>query len=349
MKKEILLKLKEAVFSILPISVIILILSFTPLFSLNSSEMLAFLVTTVMLIIGVTLFNLGADIAMTPMGKTIGSGITKKGKLISLIVICFCLGLFITIAEPDLQVLASQVSDITNKTLLTVVVGLGVAFFIVIAILKIIFKLPISSLLMFMYLVLFSITALVVVFGNDKFIPLCFDSGGVTTGPITVPFIMALGTGIAATLSQKTAKEDSFGFVAFCSIGSVLEVVILKFLFDRNNEIILSASSGLDNWGQSLLTTSLVMMKEVGIPLLLIATFYLIINFIYLKNSKKFLLKLGVGIIYTFLGLVIFLTAANVVYMPIGRLIGSQVAEKNTTILVIVGFILGMVTVLAEP
>ena len=349
MKKEIISKLKEAVFSILPISVIILILSFTPLFDLNATEMSAFLLTTVMLIVGVALFNLGADIAMTPMGKTIGSGITKSGKIITLIVICFCLGLFITIAEPDLQVLATQVSDITNKTLLTIVVGLGVAIFMVFGILKVVFKLQISLLLMYMYLFLFALTALVVVFGNEKFISLCYDSGGVTTGPITVPFIMALGNGIAGTLSQKNAKEDSFGFVAFCSIGSVIAVVVLTFLFDSSKEIILSETGGLANWGMALLTTTFTMMKEVGIPLLLISTFYLLINFVYLKNPKRFLIKLGVGILYTFVGLVIFLTAANVGYMPIGKLIGSQVAEKNTTILVIIGFILGMVTVLAEP
>lgn len=349
MKKQILSKLEEAVFSILPISIIILLLSFTPLFSLTGNEIAAFLVTTVMLIIGIALFNLGADIAMTPMGKTIGTGLTKSGKLLWLVLICFFLGLFITIAEPDLQVLATQVSQITNKTLLIVVVGLGVAVFLVFAVLKVIFKMPISSLLMFMYLVLFGFTALVVIFGKEIYIPLCYDSGGVTTGPITVPFIMALGSGIATTIGQKTAKEDSFGFVAFCSIGSVLAVVVLTFFFKDGGISGIGDYDNLDGWGLKLLSDTLKMMKEVGIPLLLISGFYLIINAIFLKQPKKQLYKLFIGILYTFVGLVIFLTAANVGYMPIGNEIGKQVAEKSKVILVVLGLVLGAVTVLAEP
>ena len=214
-------KLKEAVVSVLPVSAIVFLLNLTPLVDFSGFELLVFLIATVMLILGIALFNLGADLAMTPMGEHTGSGLTKSQNPWILLSVCFLMGVFITVAEPDLSVLASQVKDAINGTLLIVTVGIGVGLFLVLAVIKIITGKSLSAILQLFYLILFATASLVVVSGSQNFMALAFDSGGVTTGPITVPFIMALGVGIASTLGGKNSGENSFGLIALCSLGSV--------------------------------------------------------------------------------------------------------------------------------
>ena len=220
-------KLKEASMSVLPIVAIVLILFFTPIVDLTTAELVTFLVSTVFLILGIALFTLGADLAMTPMGHNVGSGLAKKRKLGLLLVIAFLLGLLITIAEPDLKVLSEQVKAVINPTLLMVGIAVGVGSFIVFAIIRIIFKKNLSNLLMLFYMLLFALGMLVLINGNGDLLPLSFDSGGVTTGPITVPFIMALGIGVAKTIGGKNVNENSFGLVAMCSVGPILAVVLI--------------------------------------------------------------------------------------------------------------------------
>ncbi|MBQ0125935.1 MAG: DUF1538 domain-containing protein [Clostridiales bacterium] len=193
-------KLFEALVSVLPVSAIVVLLGFTPLVHFETKEIVIFLVCSVLLIIGISLFNLGADLAMTPMGEHIGSGLSKTRKLALLLGVCFLMGMLITVAEPDLSVLASQVSNVMNGTVLIVGVGFGVGLFLLLAVMKIIFRKPLSAMLLFFYMLLFALASLVVINGNAGLLPLAFDSGGVTPGPITVPFIMALGVGIAITI-----------------------------------------------------------------------------------------------------------------------------------------------------
>ena len=178
------------------------------------------------MILGIGLFNLGADLAMTPMGTHVGSGLSRQKKLTLLLGVCFVLGMLITIAEPDLQVLANQVSAVMNGTLLVYTVGIGVGAFLVIAVAKIIFKQSLSHILMLFYMLLFALALMLVIGGNEPLLPMAFDSGGVTTGPITVPFIMALGVGISGVLGDRRSKENSFGLVALCSVGPILAVLL---------------------------------------------------------------------------------------------------------------------------
>ena len=227
MKKALFLKLKEALISVLPVTLIVLLLNCTPLLHFSSRELFIFSVSSVFLIVGIGLFSLGADVAMTPMGEHVGSGLTKSKNLLLLVAVCFIMGVLITVAEPDLTVLASQVAGIIDSTVLIFTVGIGVGLFLVIAILKIVFKKSLASILMFFYMVMFALSALVIINGNIGFLPMAYDSGGVTTGPITVPFIMALGVGIAATIGGRDAEENSFGLVALCSIGPILAVILL--------------------------------------------------------------------------------------------------------------------------
>ena len=227
MGKILMSKIKEALLSVLPVTLIVLIISFTPLVGLSTRETVIFVISAVFLIFGIGLFNLGADLAMTPMGEHVGSGLTKSKNIKLLLSVCFIMGVLITVAEPDLSVLAGQVSNVMNSTALIITVGLGVGLFLLLAILKIIFKKDLSALLLFFYMLLFCICALLIDSGKGYFLPLGFDSGGVTTGPITVPFIMALGVGVAATIGGRNSKENSFGLIALCSIGPVLAVMIL--------------------------------------------------------------------------------------------------------------------------
>ncbi len=228
MAKALLVKLKESLISVLPIAIIVLIISFTPLAPLTATEQITFAVCAVMLILGIGLFNLGADLAMTPMGGHVGTGLTKSKKVLVLVSVCFIMGVLITVAEPDLSVLASQVSDVMNNTVLIVTVGVGVGIFLIIAVLKIVFHKSLSMLLMFFYMMIFAICAMLIECGKNDFLALSFDSGGVTTGPITVPFIMALGFGIATTIGGRDANENSFGLIALCSIGPIIAVMILS-------------------------------------------------------------------------------------------------------------------------
>ena len=250
------------------------------------------------------LFNLGADMAMTPMGEQVGSGLSRSRSVGLLLVVCFIMGVFITVAEPDLSVLATQVSEVMNGTLMIVTVGVGVGLFLVLAILKIVFKKSLAAMLMFFYMLLFALTSLVVIGGNADFLPMAFDSGGVTTGPITVPFIMALGVGVAATLGGKDAGENSFGLVALCSIGPILAVMALGIGIKGEISYALPDYSITSHIGANFLPTLGGVVKEVAIALGLIVVFFAIIQIAFLHLPRKKLWHIAVGIVYTFAGLV---------------------------------------------
>jgi hypothetical protein len=257
--------------------------------------------------------------------------------------------MLITIAEPDLQVLAKQVSAVMNGTLLIYTVGLGVGIFLVIAILKIVFKRSLSQFLMLFYMLLFALALLLVVGGASDLLPMAFDSGGVTTGPITVPFIMALGVGISGVLGDRRSKENSFGLVALCSVGPILAVLLLGMFSsgDLSYQVPDYSVSG-DILGAYLHTLAHT-AKEVAIALGLIVLFFLICQFAVLKLSKRRLLRIGVGVIFTYIGLVIFLTGVNVGFMPIGYKLGHALGQWNPIFLTGFGLVTGVLVVLAEP
>lgn len=348
MLKSLFVKLKEAAISVFPVTLIVLLLDCTPLVNLSLREVLVFTGCALALIIGMALFNLGADIAMTPMGEQVGSGLPKQGKFKTLLLICFVMGVFVTIAEPDLSVLATQVSGIINATALTLAVGIGVGAFLVLSVLRIVFRLNLAHLMTFFYMLLFALAGLILVVGGENFLPLAFDSGGVTTGPITVPFIMALGVGVAAALGDKHDRESSFGFIALCSIGPVLAVMILGLTANGDVPYTLpdySMESKLSALGATIGHT----FKEVFIALLPIVAFFFILQFTLLKLPKKRIYQIIVGVFYTFFGLVIFLAAVAIGFMPVGYQMGAQLAEGSPVFLVIFAFLLGLTVVLAEP
>ena len=342
-------KLKESLVSVVPVSLMVFLLAITPWVDISRHELLVFGAAALLLIIGISLFNLGADMAMTPMGQYIGEGLTKSRKLGILLSICFLMGLLITIAEPDLSVLAGQVGAVMNGTLLILTVGVGVGFFLLLAVLKIVFHSDLTEILMFCYMVLFSIAAVLIDSGKGSFLPLSFDSGGVTTGPITVPFIMALGVGIALTVGGRNASENSFGLIALCSVGPIAAVLLLSLTAQGDLVFAVpdySMDTVLDQGFGGLLG---MFALEVGKSLILVVLFFFILQFTILKLPSTKIIQILFGIVYTFLGLVLFLAAVAMGFMPVGFKIGTQLAAFNPVILIVFAFILGMVVVLAEP
>ena len=348
--KQLLIKIGEALISVLPVTLIVILLNFTPIVNLTNKEILVFSISALLLVFGIGLFNLGADLAMTPMGTHVGSGLTKTKSLKLLLIVCFALGFFITIAEPDLTVLASQVKDVINSTLLIVFVGVGVGLFLLIAILKIVFKRQLASLLMFFYMLIFALASLLIISGNEELLALSFDSGGVTTGPITVPFLMALGVGIATTIGGKRANENSFGIIALCSVGPIISVMTLGIFTNGDLSYTVPNYQIADNVFSVFFKTILSVTKEVTLALGLIVIFFFIINFMFLKLPKKKIIQLLIGILFTYIGLIVFLTSVNIGFMPIGYKIGEALGSNNNNLLIsLAGFVLGLVVVLAEP
>ncbi|MBQ8873444.1 MAG: DUF1538 domain-containing protein, partial [Clostridia bacterium] len=340
-------KIKEALISVLPVVLIVLVLCCTPLVELTGKEIGVFIGSAVFLIIGIGLFNLGADIAMSPIGDQVGIGLIKANKPWLVFVLCFALGLLITIAEPDLTLLAQQVSG-DNPQLLVYAVGIGVGIFLVIFVIKIFSNQNLSSMLLFFYMLMFALAALLLVTGKLDYLSMAFDSGGVTTGPITVPFLMAFGVGISATVGGKNSAENSFGAVALCSIGPILAVLMLGLFSDGKINLPESNYQIADNIFGEILhavgNTSWGVFKALG----MIVLFFLVMQFALLKLPKRKLVRIAVGIAYTFVGLVVFLAAVEVGFMPIGHKLGAQLANAPTWF-VVVAFVIGMVVVLAEP
>ncbi|MBQ2785998.1 MAG: DUF1538 domain-containing protein [Oscillospiraceae bacterium] len=347
--KELWTKIKEALVSALPITLIVYILALTPLFNFSDLELITFTIGAVLLVLGIGLFNLGADLAMTPIGTHVGSGLSRQRKLALLLAVCFVLGMLITIVEPDLLVLAKQVSAVMNGTVLIYAVGLGVGGFLVIAVMKIVFKRSLSQFLMLFYMLMFALALMLVVQGNDPLLPLAFDSGGVTTGPITVPFIMALGVGISSVLGDRRSKENSFGLVALCSVGPIVAVLVLG-LFSTNDLTyqVPDYAVSSDILG-AFLHTAAHTAKEVAIALGLIVVFFLTCQIIFLRLPKRRLLKIALGVVFTYVGLVMFLTGVNVGFMPIGYQLGFALAGGNKMLLTVFGLVMGVLVVLAEP
>lgn len=342
------LKLKEALASVVPVALIVLALSFT-VAPLPAGTVLTFVMGTVLLILGMALFSLGAEVAMTPLGEYAGSRLTKKRNLKLLIAASFILGLIITIAEPDLTVLATQIPSIPNAVLIGAV-SIGVGVFLVVSILRVVFQINLKWLLIGCYAVVFALS----IFAPSSFIAVAFDSGGVTTGPITVPFIMAFASGVASIRSDANAEEDGFGMVALCSVGPILAVMILSMVFrpDGAGFSITEAVQLADTFElRDMFLHSLPhYMAEIAVALAPILIFFLIMQFSMLKLPLHEMTRIGVGSLYTFIGLVLFLTGANVGFMPVGSLLGNTLAQMSVKWLIVpIAMVIGYFIVAAEP
>ena len=340
--------MSEALSAVVPVIAIVLALSFT-VAPVSPSILLSFLMGAVLVMVGMMFFTLGAEISMTPMGEKVGAKMTQTKNVWFIVLLSFVLGVIITISEPDLQVLAELVPSVPNSTLI-LAVAVGVGLFLVIAILRMLLSIALSHLLVALYLIAFVLAFLV----PGSFRAIAFDSGGVTTGPMTVPFIMALGVGISAIRNDRHAADDSFGLVSLCSVGPILAVLLLGMLFEPGQsapEILqnIQIRDTVELW-QMFAVELPSYIHEIALSLLPILVFFGLFQVFSLHLSGRSLSKILVGLVYTYIGLVLFLTGANVGFMPTGTYLGSVLGEASYRYLLIpIGAVIGYFIVKAEP
>lgn len=341
-------KIRESLSAVLPITGIVLMLSIF-LIPMELGSVVMFLTGALMLIVGMGFFQLGAEMAMTPLGEGVGVQISKMKKLLTVLLTGFLMGVIITVSEPDLQVLAGQVPSVPNMVLI-MTVAVGVGLFLALAIVRIRYKISLSMLLIVCYLALI----LVSMFVPKEFLAVAFDSGGVTTGPMTVPFIMAMGVGLASVRSDKNAANDSFGLVALSSVGPILAVLILGCFFKPTE-----AAYTLTDVAAVVTTQDVARVfaqglplyaKEVLLSLVPILWVFLIFQWLTHRYHGLQIKRIVVGFGYTYIGLVLFLCGANVGFAPVGAYLGKELAGLSFRwILVPIGALIGYYIVKAEP
>ena len=341
-------KLKEAAASVLPVTAIVAVLCLA-LVRVDVGLMLSFLLGSGLLILGMGLFTLGAELSMSRIGNLIGAKMTKSRKLWFILAVSFLLGVAITMAEPDLQVLATNVPAI-DKTVLIVTVSVGVGLFLMLCMVRILFSVSLRLLLIVFYALLF----LGAFLSDAGFLSVAFDSGGVTTGPMTVPFIMALGVGVASIRSDENAKADSFGLVALCSIGPVMAVMLLGAIYPRDTQadvgMVIGGFETTVELGGAYLRSLPTYMLEVAMALLPIFVFFLLFQVFSLRLRRLPLTKIVMGVGYTFLGLVLFLTGVNVGFSPLGYVLGKELVTSGLSALLIpLAMLMGWFIIDAEP
>ena len=350
MKKNLVDKIKESLGSVLPVAAVVFLLMIS-IVPISGELFFMFFVGTVMLVVGIGLFTLGADTSMIIIGEEIGAKLVKMRKIWLILPICFVIGVLVTVAEPDLKVLAEQ-TPIVDTQVMIWSVGIGVGLFLAFAFLRIFLQIRISVLFIIFYALVFIFACSPLI--SHSFIPTAFDSGGVTTGPITVPFIMALGLGLSSIRGDKTSAEDSFGLVAMCSIGPIITVLILGALNSTDTiEQTLTPAGSYESVSEAFMEFVYAFphyLKDVASAILPIVAFFLIFNAVSLKLDKKTLIKIFVGLVFTYVGLVLFLTGANVGFMPIGQYLGESLAGGGYSwLLVPIGMLIGYFIVSAEP
>ncbi|MER2173228.1 MAG: DUF1538 domain-containing protein [Carnobacterium sp.] len=345
-------KFKEVLLSVLPIVVIVLILNFT-IAPLETSLLLRFLLGALFVVIGLAIFLLGTDIGITPIGTNLGKGVAKSNKVWVVVIAGLVLGFFISIAEPDLHILANQIADVTGGVIdnmsILIYVSIGIAVMMTIGLLRIVFNIPLYKLLTGIYFVIF----LLALFTSNEFLAMAFDASGATTGALTVPFMLALALGVSNLKKDgKASEKDSFGLVAISSSGAIIAVMLMNIIGGQDE---ISGSLAVDLTGSESVIAPFIhhfptITKEILIALVPIVSIFLIYQVFFLKLSKKKLMKILKGAFYVFVGLVIFLVGVNAGFMEVGSVVGYTVAALDNNIYVlIVAFVLGIVTILAEP
>lgn len=346
-RTAVLEKIKESALSVMPIIVIVTLLCLFAV-PMNNGLLLSFFAGAVLVILGIGFFTLGAEQAMTPIGSKIGTAMTKTENLPFIILVSFTVGFAVTVAEPDLRVLAETVPHI-NSTVLLAAVGAGVGFFLAVCMVRILTGVKLRTLLMIFYGIIF----ILAFFTDAGFLAVSFDSGGVTTGPMTVPFILALGVGVSNIRSDSAAESDSFGLVSLCSAGPIFAVLILGFFYPGQDAAVDTAVAEYDatsQIGRAYIKALPEAMLDVALSLLPIVVIFFLFQLFSLRLSPRSLAKIAVGIIYTYLGLVLFLTGVNVGFSSLGEVLGKVLANGNLKWLMIpFSALLGWFIISAEP
>lgn len=345
-------KLREVISAVLPIIVMVLILNFT-LLKLDMLLVFKFVIGSIFIIVGLSAFLLGVDMGISPVGNLIGSSIVKLNKIWLLTLIGFVLGFIISITEPDLHILAGQVGIVTSglisKVSIIVVVSIGVAIMVSLGLIRIVYNIQLHKVL----IVLYTIILILSFFTSREFLAIAFDSSGATTGAMTVPFILALAVGISALKKDSEAsEEDSFGLISIASSGAIIAVMIMSIVSESDqitgslpySEI--KSTNIIESFIQKIPMISVEILFSI-IPILIL---FLILQRFVFKLTKNAFKKIIVGLIFTYVGLVLLLIGVNAGFMEVGSIVGFEIATlDNKIFLISIGFLLGVVTILAEP
>lgn len=341
-------KLSESLKSTLPVVAIVFAVCFI-FIPVPAGALLAFVFGSILLVVGVGLFTIGVDMAMTPIGSHIGSAVMKRRSLGFALFISFLVGAFVTVSEPDLQVLAGQVPSIPNPVIIGAV-ALGVGIFLAVAMLRIFLGISLRTLLLIFY----PLIIVLAFFLPADYIGVAFDAGGVTTGPMTVPFIIALGVGVASSRSDSDAQNDSFGLVAISSIGPILTVMLLGVVYpgggnDYTPVVVPEIADSLELW--ALFASEFPrFFHEVALALMPIIVFFAAFQVFKLRLHGTELTQIVIGIFYTYIGLVLFLTGVNAGFLPVGNYLGQLIgALEYNWVIVPLGMVIGYFIVQAEP
>lgn len=345
-------KLTEVLYAVLPITAIVIILNFT-LTPIDNLMMARFLLGAFLIILGLTIFLFGVDIGITPIGNTMGTAIVKSNNIWIVVIAGLVLGFFISIAEPDLHILAGQVDSVTSglisKGIIVVVVSLGIALMLSVGLTRIVYRFPLYKLLTIIYGVVF----LLALFTTPEFMAIAFDASGATTGALTVPFILALALGVSKlNKDSKTSETDSFGLVAVASAGAIITVMIMSIVSktDKISGTLENAETLSESFFQPFMQNLPIIAGEVLMALTPILFIFLIFQKVSFKLSRSTVRKILFGMLFTLIGLVLFLLGVNAGFMQVGSTVGYKLATMdNHWYVILVGFILGMVTILAEP
>jgi len=342
MIEKLKLNLKESIYTILPILIITIMLKiFIPI---PTSLIIIFLISSILLIIGTTLFTFGADISMVVIGEKIGNRLIKSKSVFAILLVSFIIGTVVTIAEPDLKVFADQITSIPNLIMvLTISVGVGIS--LLLSSLRSILGWNLNTMLMIGY----TITLILMFFVSEQFVPIAFDSGGITTGTISIPFIMTLGIGLTHNRIDKKAQESSFGLVSLCSIGPIITMLLLGMFYTPTSnytvdEIIRTNINLMDYINQIIIS-----IKDVLISLSIIFLVFIIFQIFTKETTKVEIRKIIIGVFIIVIGLTLFFTACNIGFMDMGYYLGKYLSLNNSTLLIIFSIVISCFISIAEP
>ncbi len=343
-------KFKEAISAVVPITLIVIILHFT-ITPLETHQLFRFIIGALFMIIGLTVFLFGVDIGITPIGTLMGKSLAKSNNFWIVAIASLILGFIISVAEPDLHILAGQVdvvsSGVITKLSIVVVVSVGVGVMISAGLLRILFDIPLYKFFTVTYFLILGLG----IFTSPEFLAIAFDASGATTGALTVPYMLALALGVSS-MKKTNAEDDSFGLVGIASAGAIIAVMLMSIIRRAGN--ITGSLDTESSTSTSIITPFLREMPtvafEIFLALLPIIAIFFIFQFISFKLSKKGVRKICIGLFYTLLGLTIFLSGVNAGFMDVGAIIGYSVAALGRPwLIILVGFFLGLVVILAEP
>lgn len=352
-------KFKETVTSVLPVMLIVFVLGLT-VAPIGGPLLIRFLIGGILLIIGLTIFLLGVDIGIRPIGEQAGSALVSKKNLFLLLSVSFFIGFLVTVAEPDIQVFGDQIHSVfntVNKTTMVYIIAAGVGFLIMIGLLRSIMNWSLKVTFLILYVALFVLAF----FAPESFRGIAFDSGGATTGPMTVPFILSLGIGVSSVRATGSDKDsESFGLTGVTSVGPIMAVLAYGIFLSATGTLtpestLVSDAEGISGLG---IFVQLIpgIAKEAALSIFPLFILFVFFQLFLLHLPPRKVAKIMVGLVYSFIGLAIFLIGVNGGFMDAGKQLGAVLGQKATELggfwnlfLIFTGVVLGAVVVCAEP